>query len=554
MDERVAELRRFSPDRLTHTVRRWALLVLAASAVAGLAAFLGSKAIPPEYRSTAQLYLAPASNPSASFQDVVLGQNLARSYVQLATAEVVFRPAMEKVHWDDLKSFQERTQVAQVRDTSVITVSFRDRDPQRAADAANAIADSFITKSRTLQSTLEATTISRLDEQIRSVEDDIRLLDAQIGSLRAEIDAPPPRNQSPSPSRAEAQSQLLQLDASRQAKQQTLAQLSKTRDDLGLAAARAENTVSLWQPATTPLDQESPRAGMNTLLGAMSGALVTVLVIAIAGYVDDRIKDVEEVRSRLGIAPLAQVPRSAHAESFAGKLFVRDEPTAPEAEAFRSLKTNILFANVDERPRTIVLTSALAGEGKSIVAANLALAFAEAGTPTILVDADLRRSAQHTIFRLKGNAGATSLLTGALPFSALEEFRVSPRLLVIPSGPLPPNPAELLSSGKMSALIRTLADFAEGGIVIFDTSPVLTVADPLPLAAKVDGCVLVIDSARTNARATRHAVDSLQRVHAVILGAVLNKVSRMQEYYYYEQPAARTPESTTTVGESRRSN
>src|SRR5438128_6141042 len=176
MSERLTAPRRFSRERLTHTLRRWALLVLAGSAVAGAAAFLLSKAIPPEYGSTAQLYLAPASNPSASFQDVVLGQNLARSYVQLATAEVVFRPAMEKVHWDDLKSFQERTQVAQVRDTSVITVSFRDRDPQRAADAANAIADSFITKSRTLQSTLEATTISRLDEQIRSVEDDIRLL------------------------------------------------------------------------------------------------------------------------------------------------------------------------------------------------------------------------------------------------------------------------------------------------------------------------------------------------------------------------------------------
>lgn len=413
-----------------------------------MAATAVSLSLPKQYRATAELFVAPAANPTVALQEVILGQNLARSYVQLAAAEVVLRPAMQRVGWTDLESFRERTRVSQVRDTFVILISFELDDPVRAAATANAIADSFVTQSGTVQSTLQG-------------------------------------------------------------------------------------AVIVWQPATPPSDPESPRVLVNALLGAMAGAIAVLLAIGIVSYLDDRISDYDHIRSRLGLAPLGEVYRSGRPDTTSGKLFVRDSPSSTEAESFRSLRTNITFANVDKRTTAILVTSALPFEGKSVVSANLALAFAQASVPTVLVDADLRRPSQHKLFSITTQQGLTTLLAGTEATEDLQVFRVNPHLLVIPSGPLPPNPAELLASAKMSGLIARLLRLADGCVVIIDTSPVLAVADPLALSTKVDGCLLVVDAARTNARASRRAIERLRAVNATILGAVLNKVSGVHDYYGY---------------------
>lgn len=553
----------FSPQRpasvgeLVRAGRRWGLAIAVAATVAAVAAFGVSNVLAPEYQATAQLYLTPASTSTALYQDVVLGQNLARSYVPLVTADVVLRPAMTEVGWQDLKTFRERTDVSQVRDTSVINVVFKDRSPDGAAAAANAIAQSFIERSKTLQSTLQGTAAGQLDDQVRSVQAEITSLDSQIAALRAALAAPATPAQTGARSAQEAQ--LVQLDASRAGKQQTLAQLAKALDDIRLAAARGENAVSLWQPAVAPIEPVSPRIALNTVLGAIAGALLAVLVIAGLRYLDDRMTNLDQVRARLGIASIGEIANAGRlGAGKAGKLFVRDDPSSMEAEDFRSLRTNISFANVDRRPRTILVTSAVPLEGKSLVSANLALAFAQAGTPTILVDADLRRPSQHKLFNIRSDVGVTDLIRGSIAVSTIEQgrWRVSPQLVVIPAGALPPNPAELLSSNRMSALLDDLAKLFEGSVVIIDSSPVLAVTDAAALASKADGCLLVIDSGRTQARTARRALDSLHRVSATILGAVLNKVASYEASYGYyaydekkENPAP--PGGTAAVREDR---
>jgi tyrosine-protein kinase len=543
--DRVLSAERPSLDRILRAARGWGLWIALGALVAGIAAFLISEVLPAEYQATAQLYVTPASSSTVIFQDVVLGQNLARTYVALVTAEVVLRPAMTKVGWTDLTTFRERTQAAQVRDTSVMNVSFRDRDAARAALAANAIAESFIEQSRTLQSTLQTTTADQLDEQVRSLQAEIASLDTQIARLRTATAAPADPTL-----RAQQQAELAQADASRQSKQQTLAQLAKASDDIRIAGARGQNSVSLWQPATAPTEPVSPKVGLNTLLGALGGAVAAALAVGLITYLDDRMKDLEAVRARLGIPTMGEVTRAEHPEAIAGKLFVRDEPSSTEAEAFRALRTNISFANVDRRPQTILVTSAMPLEGKSVVSANLALAFAQTGTPTILVDADLRRPSQHKLFNVSSSAGLTNLLAGTLQATAMHKFRISPQLAVIPSGPLPPNPAELLSSNKMTALLKELVGLSEGTVVIVDTSPVLAVTDAAALAPNVDGCLLVIDSGTTQARLTRRAVESLRRVNAVILGAILNKIGVQGPGYYYE--AATEPPTPPSGAATRR--
>ena len=549
MDHSPVELQ-FDRDRLLHAFRRWAALVVGAALLAGAAAFVVSQVVPKEYEASAQLYLAPASNPTVAFQDVALGQTLATSYVELAKAEVVLRPAMDTVGWvGDLKSFRDRLTVSQVRSTSIISITFKSRDPKLAGKAAQAVADAFVSQSRDLQASLQGSTATELDQQISAIQGDITALDSQIASLRIELTASPRPGASP-PSRTDIQSQIAALDTSRQSKQQTLANLLKTRDDMRLAQARAATTVSLWQPATVPEDPVSPKPLLNTILGAFAGGLVALMCVALITYLDDRLTDLEQIRQRLGVAPLGQVRLHDHPESIAGKLFVREEPTSPEAEAIRSIRTNVLFAAVDQRPRTLLVTSALPGEGKSVLSANLALAFAEGGTSVVLIDADLRRPSQHRLFRVSAAHGLTNLLTDPNPPADLQRFRVNPQLLVIPSGPLPANPAELLGSGRMSALLLQLSGLAENSLVIVDTSPVLAVADPVALSTKVDGCIVVVDSSRTRVASTRRALAALERVHGHVIGVVLNKLTQQEAgYYHYDgyygtaRPAAR-PEAS----------
>jgi non-specific protein-tyrosine kinase len=548
----------FDRDRLLRAFRRWAGLVAVAALLAGATAFVLSQVVPKEYEATAQLYLAPAANPTVAFQDVTLGQMLATSYVELAKAEVVLRPAMEKVNWPgDLKSFRDRVNVAQLRSTSIISIAFRSTHPKLAADTAGAIASTFITQSRQLQASLQGSTVTVLDQQISAIQSEISSLDAQIASLRAELNTTPKPGASPR-SQVEVQSQINLLDSSRQTKQQTLASVLKTRDDMRLAQARADTAVSLWQPATAPEEPVSPRPLLNTALGMLAGALVALLGVALITYLDDRLTDLEEIRRRLGAAPLGQVRLHEHPETTAGKLFLRDEPSSPEAEAIRGIRTNILFAGVDRRPRILLVTSALPGEGKSVLSANLALAFAESGTQVVLIDADLRRPSQHKLFRVSASSGLTTLLTEAAPPAHLQRFRVSPHLMVIPSGPLPPNPAELLASSRMSALLEHISTLAENGMVILDSSPALAVADPIALSTKVDGCIVVVDSSRTRVASTRRALASLERVHAHVIGIVLNKLTeREAAYYRYDgyygvKPEASAETTTATHVDPRR--
>jgi len=540
----------FDRARILQRARRALPLIVIGGLAAAASAFAVSRTLPPVYRATAQLYVSPSTNSTLALQDVILGQNLARTYAQMATAEVVLRPAMDKLGRADIGAFQDRTEVSQLRDTSIVNIAFKDNDPQRAADAANAIADSFIQQSRVLLTTTQVSTATQLDAQIASLQGEVSALEAQVKAAQTELAAPPAPTRTPVPAARVAvlQQQIADAGATKLAKEQTIAALTKTRDDVRLATTRSDNTVTLWQAAVAPADPESPHVVLNSLAAGLLGMLVALAAVAGLAYLDDRVRDADEVRSRLGLPLLAQIHAGLQPGSIAGKLFVRDHPNSAEAEAFRSLRTNILFADVDNRPRSIVVTSALPNEGKSVISANLALAFAEAGTPTVLIDADLRRPSQHRLFRVPVTYGLTNILTASAANTDLARFRLSASLVLIPSGPLPPNPAQLLGSARMSEFLRELDRAIPGAVIVIDTSPTLAVADAIVLAARSDGCLVVVDAGRTHARAARHAIDSISRVRANILGVVLNKISDQESYYYQRYSYYGRPATTTEQG------
>jgi len=220
------------------------------------------------------------------------------------------------------------------------------------------------------------------------------------------------------------------------------------------------------------------------------------------------------------------MPRSNSSATRADyRLLLHDNARSPEAEAYKSLRTNIEFAKVDEAIRTVVITSAVKGEGKSTTAANLAVAYAKANKKVLLLDADLRAPSQHEIFRLDNRAGLSTLLSRQ---QSAEEATVPsgiPFLDVIPSGPVPAGPSEMLASRRMAALLEEWSDAYE--MVIVDTPAVLDAADPSILSARCDGVLLVVDYGKVKKEAALKAKAALDLVQARFLGTVINNVRRM---------------------------
>lgn len=208
-------------------------------------------------------------------------------------------------------------------------------------------------------------------------------------------------------------------------------------------------------------------------------------------------------------------------------------PRLPVAEAYRTLRTNLEFASLEHPLRTLLVTSPGPEEGKSVVLANLAVVIAQTGKRVILVDGDLRHPRQHEIFGLSNAVGLSTVLRGEASASPppLADGGVA-GLSVLTSGPLPPNPAELLASRRMTDLIATLAGQAD--VVLFDAPPVVAVTDAAILAGQVDGVLLVINARQTRREHAQRAKDLLEKVHARLLGAVLNNVefdASLQRYY-----------------------
>lgn len=196
------------------------------------------------------------------------------------------------------------------------------------------------------------------------------------------------------------------------------------------------------------------------------------------------------------------------------------DPTSAAAERFRRLRTNVQFADVERPLRTLAVTAAQAATGKSTIAANLAVAFAQSGKQVVLVDADLIHPAQHVIFDLPNDVGLVNLLVGTTSADAVMLPTAAPGVRLVPAGSATPNPAQVLNSPRMDVAIAALGEFAD--LVLFDTPALASLADSALFSARMDGVVLVADSGKSRRADMLSARDLLTRVHAHVLGAVLN--------------------------------
>jgi capsular exopolysaccharide synthesis family protein len=215
------------------------------------------------------------------------------------------------------------------------------------------------------------------------------------------------------------------------------------------------------------------------------------------------------------------------------KLITKLDPKSPISEQYRTIRTNIHFSSIDNEITTLMVTSTGPGEGKSTTAANLAVTFAQQGKQVLIVDADMRKPTVHYTFNQTNSVGLTSVLTNQTPLMDAVKLTDVANLLVLSSGPIPPNPSELLSSRAMQHFIEEASK--NFSVILFDTPPVLAVTDAQILANQCDGTILVVSSGKTEQEQAVKAKDLLSAAKGKLLGVVLNnkKMDGNEQYYYY---------------------
>jgi capsular exopolysaccharide synthesis family protein len=286
-------------------------------------------------------------------------------------------------------------------------------------------------------------------------------------------------------------------------------------------------TVLVAEAAQAPLDPVKPNIPLNTILAFILGLMVVCGLAVVLEYLDDTVKVSEDTDQVFGLPTLGVVRKLKLKKSESALARMAEE------ETYAQLRTNVHFARLGGPLKKIVVTGTSAGDGKSTTAAGLAIALAQAGERVILVDTDLRRPSMHRMFRIRNSIGVTGLLLSSTqdPTRVLVESGYE-NLKILPSGPLPPNPAELLLSPNMERVVEKLSSMAS--YLIFDTPPVLSVTDASILAGLSDGTILVTVAGKTRRGLVRHALTDLQRTHANLMGMVINKAKRKETGYNYD--------------------
>lgn len=293
--------------------------------------------------------------------------------------------------------------------------------------------------------------------------------------------------------------------------------------------------LSIVTPAVAPTTPASPNVRLNLILGTLGGLGIGLAIAVLRAVLDTRVRGAADV-ARVTDAPLLG-GITFDTDAIKKPLLTQTAGQSPRAESFRQLRTNLQFAHVSHRSKTVLVTSSLPGEGKSTTAINLAIALAQAGQTVALVDADLRRPMVAEYLGLERSAGLTTALIGRADVGDLMQPWGSDELYVLTAGQVPPNPSELLGSQQMSELITRLESSFDA--VIIDAPPLLPVTDAAVLAQQVGGVVVVVGAQKVSTTDLQKSLAALELVEADLLGVVLNRLPSKEAnaYAYYSAEA-----------------
>ncbi|CAA9551442.1 MAG: Tyrosine-protein kinase [uncultured Thermomicrobiales bacterium] len=522
---------------LLRYARRWWWLLLLGPIIAGGSAYWTSSQQQPMYSATSTLLISQSDPSQQDLSGLQAGERLGSTYQQLVNTDPVLQAVIDRLQLPlTIADLRGSVSASVVTGTQLLRVSVSDSDPARAARIADAVAEEFSVVISQRSTQLSSGSREALQTQITGTQQQIADLTLQIQQLEAAEAA----------GATDVSSQLGSLRVTLTQAQIVYGDLLSQQGEMELAEASLQSRVSVWEQARVPTAPYEPRTLLYTLLAVIAGLIIAAASVFLLEYLDNTVKNEEDVVELAGVPMLSEirvVPKLAQGRD---QLFVLNRPTSAASEAVRLLRTNLEFAAASKEITVLLVSSAGPSEGKSTVTANLAAAIAGSGLVTVVVDADLRRPTQHRIFDIPNDRGLTSLLTHPQqPWNWAAAEVIPGRLFVVPSGPQPPNPSDLLSTERMRRLLADMRSTAD--LVIVDTPPLLAAADALVLAPHTDGVVLLCRAGATRREALKRAVGKLQHGSIRVIGTVLNGQRSSSEagYYYAEyystEPPAASP-------------
>jgi polysaccharide biosynthesis transport protein len=297
--------------------------------------------------------------------------------------------------------------------------------------------------------------------------------------------------------------------------------------------------IRVVDAAEIPKSPVKPKKAQNVLLGLIVGLALGVGLAFFLEYLDNTVKTPDDIRERLKLPYLGPVPAIAFTEEGnpghkpEEDLITIASPKSTASESYRGIRTSLFFSAADNAPRAILVTSAAPSEGKTITAANIAITMAQAGNRLLLIDCDMRRPKLHRLFNVPRDRGLSNILVGTCGVDEAIIHSTIPGIDIIVSGPVPPNPSEMLGSQNMTDFLETVRGRYDR--IVLDSPPITAVTDAVILSRLVDGVLLVIRAGETHREIVKNGIGLLQAANARILGAILNGVTMGRDSYYYYQ-------------------
>ncbi len=515
-------------ETLVQPLKRWWWLILIATVLAAGASYLATQEQPELYQARATLMIGQViQQPNPTNTELILGQQLAQAYADIARREPLRRATMEALGLERLPTYNVRA----IPNTQFLELLVLDTSAARSQVVANELANQLVLMSPGGQQEGD------IDRQ-EFINDELDDLQLQIEATKEEIE--------------EKQEELGNLFSAQQI-DEVQTEIKSLQNKLGslqsnyaalLAGSNQDalNVLSIIEPASLPQNPSNSNNLTTIITAAAAGFALSVGVAYLLEFLDDTVKNPDYVYRSFKIPAIACIP-TINAKDNNANLIVIEQPRSPISEAFRGLRTFLNYQNKDTVKKTILVTSAHQGDGKSMISANLAAVLAAGGNKVLLVDADLRNPSLDKIFQLDRQKGLMSILNpegkifenGHKPSMDLLESAVQSvalsSLSILTTGPLPDMPSEILSSPQMRQWLTEVTDKYD--YVVIDSPPVLAVTDAVVLSSEVESVLFITNSERTRRKELKHAIAQLNSVEAPLVGVVMNRHDSKEDGYGY---------------------
>ncbi|MBP7212694.1 MAG: polysaccharide biosynthesis tyrosine autokinase [Anaerolineaceae bacterium] len=574
------------------TIKRWLWLIILGVAIGGGVGYYVAIRQTPVYQAEARFVILPPAQTTYDYYSNLNNQQLIDTYAQLLTTEELLFQASETLGFPVRKGQATAKQVDDtkfvlltVRDTDpfkaatiangLVEIMIAQNDKLQSVQYEvgeqnlQVRIDQAEQQIETLENQISQKSYEITQEQIASAQTEMEKTQERVNSLKLEIGAIDPESPYEEDiellisleSQLDEQSKLLEsyqkvytelvvlgqssgnvvnnpTDLDRLTRTLTLYQQIyitsiNNLESLKLSKAQNSPTVMQVESAVKPDVPISPKPMQSTIMGLAIGLFIAAATIFLIEFLDDTLKTPDEIKAVLDVPVIGFIgdlkPNNSKNNGPLG-LFVARNPRSPVSEAFRALRTNIEYSSVDKKVQAVLITSSGESEGKSTVAANLAVVEAQAGKKVVLIDTDMRRPKVHVQFNKPNRMGLTDLIAGKLSINeVLKPIEMTENLSIITCGTIPPNPAELLGSERMTEILKDLRERFD--FVIIDTPPMI-VSDAQILSSKVDGLIFVIIPGKTKIIAAKRPLEELERIGARVLGVIANKIPKNRDYYY----------------------